>query len=123
MSQNGIVGASRGQKRAHGDAFDPLTSPISLKSTPPYDSTKEQTPFSVIQSKEYTAFKSHEEHIKRLFTEPFKTVQHIDKFLQGLRDTINERIAGHERERIIVGLTGPMGAGECVLDARSWAAN
>lgn len=107
-----MAGAVAGQKRPADDGFDPLTSPISLKSTPPYDANQEQAPFSVVKSKEYATYKTYEGQIKQLLTEPFKTLQNPDKFLQELKEKIVKRIAGQKQQKIVVCLTGPMGAGE-----------
>lgn len=111
MSRNEVAVAASGQKRPTDDSFDPLNSPISLKSTPPYDVKKEQAPFSVSQSKDYAAYKTHEENVKQLLKETLASVQQVDRSLQGLIDTINKRVNGREPQKIVLCLTGPMGTG------------
>lgn len=112
MPSDGIATANSGQKRPADDGFDPLTSPISLKSTPPYDPKKdEQAPHSVTQSKEWATYKNYERQIEQLLTEPPTKFDYKDKFIQGLLDLVNECITDRNPGKIIICLSGPMGMG------------
>ena len=101
-----------GQKRSADDGFDPFISPLNLKATPPYDiQTQEQSPHAVIQSKEYNTYKSLEQQVEQLLTEPPSKFGYTDKYIQGVLDLVRARIGGRKKQNIILCITGPMGMG------------
>lgn len=115
MSRDGTTVAVGGTKRAADDGVDLLDpkSPISLKPTPRYDAMTQETTFSVAQSKEYETYRTNEEQVKQLLTGQFKNVQDPSSYIQDLGEWISKRVAGRKPEKIIVCLSGPMGAGQC----------
>lgn len=112
MASNDNTSGGLGKKRSADDGYDPLTAPISLKPTPPYDpKVQEQTPHSVAQSKEWATYRDYERQIEDLLTSPPTKFSYNDKYIEGLTELVYERISGRKTEQIVLAFVGPMGPG------------
>lgn len=113
MPTHSIITGSGGRKRPADDGFDPLTDPVSTKPIPAYDPKKEQQPYSVIQSKEWKAYKMHEKQIQQLIIETLAQLDCKTKSTREFVESVPDRITGRQSGKVILCFTGPMGTGKC----------